>query len=219
MRSVSAYRTRIVVSCQSSKSASASGGCIMCRASCLLAALTDCGARQSLEVRGAVRRLADYKSEGSAMSKKIGARNLLLAACVSAFVAAALLAGAGAGATQRTKPAVVNPKTAAVREATAEVLKETSELRKLPVLRQVRSGAQSREEIEQMLGRNLSESVTPAEMRASEMTLKKLGMVPADFQLRPFLIKLLTEQAGGYYDPKTQEFYLADWIDLAGQRP
>ncbi|MDQ5838965.1 MAG: hypothetical protein M3379_19480 [Acidobacteriota bacterium] len=153
------------------------------------------------------------------MSKKIGARNLLLAACVSAFAAAALLAGAGAGATQRTKPAVVNPKTAAVREATAEVLKETSELRKLPVLRQVRSGAQSREEIEQMLVRNLGESVTPAEMRASEMTLKKLGMVPADFQLRPFLIKLLTEQVAGYYDPKTQEFYLADWIDLDGQRP
>ncbi|MDQ3920544.1 MAG: hypothetical protein M3348_18945, partial [Acidobacteriota bacterium] len=150
------------------------------------------------------------------MSKKIGARNLLLAACVSAFAAAALLAGTGAGATQGTKPAVVNPKTAAVREATAEVLKETSELRKLPVLRQVRSGAQSRGEIEQMLVRNLGESVTPAEMRASEMTLKKLGMVPADFQLRPFLIKLLTEQVAGYYDPKTQEFYLADWIDLDG---
>ena len=96
------------------------------------------------------------------MSKKIGARNLLLAACVSAFAAAALLAGAGAGAPQRTKPAVVNPKTAAVREATAEVLKETSELRKLPVLRQVRSGAQSRAEIEQMLVRNLNETATPA---------------------------------------------------------
>lgn len=163
--------------------------------------------------------LADYKSEGSEMSKKIRARNLLLSACVAAFVAAVSLAGAGAGATQRAKPAAVNPKTAAVREATAEVLKETSELRKLPVLRQVRSGAQSRAEIEQMLVRNLNESVTPAEMRASETTLRKLGMVPKDFELRPFLIKLLTEQVAGYYDPKSQEFYLADWIDLDGQRP
>src|SRR5947209_12225725 len=152
------------------------------------------------------------------MSKKIRARGLSLALCAAAL-AAALLPPSGAGAGQRAKPAAVNPKTAAVREATQEVLRETSELRKLPVLRQVRSGAQSREEIEQMLVRNLNESVTPEEMDASEAALRKLGMVPADFQLRPFLIKLLAEQVAGYYDPKTQEFYLADWIDLDGQRP
>jgi len=152
------------------------------------------------------------------MSKKIRARNLLTPMFVAAL-AALLLAGAGAASSQRAKPAVVNPKTAAVREATSEVLRETSELRKLPVLRQVRSGAQSRAEIEQMLVRNLNESVTAEEMQASETTLKKLGMVPQDFQLRSFLIKLLAEQVAGYYDPKTQEFYLADWIDLDGQRP
>src|SRR5205085_5706079 len=152
------------------------------------------------------------------MSKRIRARGLWWALSVAAL-AALLPAGAGAGASQRAKPAVVNPKTAAVREATAEVLRETSELRRLPVLRQVRSGAQTREEIEQMLVRNLSESVTPEEVSASETTLKKLGMVPQGFQLRPFLIKLLAEQVAGYYDPKTQEFYLADWIDLDGQRP
>jgi hypothetical protein len=152
------------------------------------------------------------------MSKKISARGLLAPLCLAAL-AAALLLPSGAGAGQRAKPAAVNPKTAAVREATAEVLRETSELRKLPVLRPVRSGAQSRDEIEQMLVRNLNESVTPEEMAASEAALRKLGMVPADFQLRPFLIKLLAEQVAGYYDPKTQEFYLADWIDLDGQRP
>jgi hypothetical protein len=83
----------------------------------------------------------------------------------------------------------------------------------------VRSGAQTRTEIEQMLIRNLNESATPEEMQASEAVLKKLGLVPADFQLRPFIIKLLAEQVAGYYDPKTQEFYLADWIDLDGQKP
>ena len=34
-----------------------------------------------------------------------------------------------------------------------------------------------------------------------------------------FLIKLLTEQVAGYYDPKAQQFYLADWIELEGQKP
>src|ERR1044072_1644979 len=152
------------------------------------------------------------------MSKEISSRKFASRVLTAAMAALVFTSAAGVGA-QRAKPAAVNPKTAAVREAPDEVLKETSELRKLPVLRPVRSGAQSRAEIEQMLVRNLNQSVTPAELRASETTLKKLGMVPKDFELRPFLIKLLTEQVAGYYDPKSQEFYLADWIALDGQRP
>jgi hypothetical protein len=149
------------------------------------------------------------------MSKRIRAGKWAAFACAAALGAAGSVAASG----QRAKPAAVNPKTAAVREETAEVLRETSELRKLPVLRQVRSGAQSRADIEQMLVRNLDESATPEETAASETALKKFGLAPADFQLRPFLVKLLTEQVAGYYDPKRQEFYLADWIDLDGQRP
>jgi hypothetical protein len=115
--------------------------------------------------------------------------------------------------------AAVNPRSASVEAATAEVLKETGELRKLEVLRPVKSGAQSRAEIERMLVRNLDEQTTPAELHASELALKKLGLVPADFTMRSFMIELLTEQVAGYYDPKTQQFYLADWIDLDGQQP
>src|SRR5215216_861594 len=187
----------MVVSCQSSRRASASMGCIVVKGC------------ESVPVS------ADYKSEGFVMSKRIRAGRW----AAPAFLAVCACTVAVGAAAQRAKPAAVNPKTAAVREATAEVLRETSDLRKLPVLRQVRSGAQSRSEIEQMLVRSLNESATPEEMSASEATLKKLGLVPADFQLRPFIIKLLTEQVAGYYDPKTQEFNLADWIDLDGQRP
>ena len=53
----------------------------------------------------------------------------------------------------------------------------------------------------------------------SDLELRKLGLVPQDFELRPFLVKLLTEQVAGYYDPRTGEFHLADWIDLDGQKP
>src|SRR2546423_2775614 len=109
-------------------------------------------------------------------------------------------------------------KRAAVVEATTEVLKETSELRQLPILRPVKSDTQSRAEIERFLIKNMDEDTTPAEMHATEVSLKKLGLVPQDFQFRPFIIKLLTEQVAGYYDPKQQEFFLADWIDLDGQK-
>jgi len=70
-----------------------------------------------------------------------------------------------------------------------------------------------------MVVKNLDEDSTPGEMHSTEILLKKFGLVPAEFSYRPFVIKLLTEQVAGYYDPKAQCFYLADWIELEGQKP
>jgi hypothetical protein len=108
---------------------------------------------------------------------------------------------------------------AAIVSMTAAMLKETSELRELSILKNVKSGAQSRAEIERMIIRNLDSETTPAEMHAAEVLLRVFGLAPRDFAYRNFLIKLLTEQVAGYYDPKAQQFYLADWIELEGQKP
>jgi hypothetical protein len=107
----------------------------------------------------------------------------------------------------------------AIVSLTAAMLKETSELRELSILKSVKSGAQSRAEIERMIIRNLDSETTPAEMHAAEVVLKVFGLAPKEFAYRSFLIKLLTEQVAGYYDPKAQQFYLADWIELEGQKP
>lgn len=142
--------------------------------------------------------------------------------CATVLIASSLLASSPASSAQvaaQSPAAAGTTKAAAVAAATEEVLRETSELRQLPVLRTVKSGAQSRAEIERMLVRNLDEESSPEQMRASELALKRLGLLPADFQLRPFIISVLTEQILGYYDARTQTFYLADWIDLGGQQP
>jgi hypothetical protein len=108
---------------------------------------------------------------------------------------------------------------AALIAATNDVLKETSQIRQLPILRPVQSSAQSRAEIERMVINNLDRNTTPAQIHALEVTLKKLGLAPADFEFRALMIRLLTEQVAGYYDPKTQQFHLADWINIDGQKP
>lgn len=108
---------------------------------------------------------------------------------------------------------------AALVAATEEVLKETSNLRQLSILRPVQSSTQSRAEIERSVVKNLDEDTPPAEIHATEVTLKKLGLVPPDFQFRALMIRLLTEQVAGYYEPKTRQFHLADWIDVEGQKP
>jgi hypothetical protein len=122
-------------------------------------------------------------------------------------------------AAQQNQTTATAARNAALIAATQDVLKETSEIRQLSILRPVQSSAQSRGEIERALIKSLDEDTTPASIHADEVTLKKLGLAPADFQYRALMLRVLTEQVAGYYDPKTRQFHLADWIDLDGQKP
>lgn len=130
-----------------------------------------------------------------------------------------LVSGTFLPKTRAQTTATANSQNAAIVSTTAAMLKETSELRELSILKAVKSGAQSRAEIERMIVRNLDSDTTPAEMHAAEVLLRAFGLAPKDFGYRTFLVKLLTEQVAGYYDPKAQQFYLADWIELDGQKP
>src|ERR1051325_9170000 len=85
------------------------------------------------------KRLADYKSERPIMSKKITAGLALLTLlclCSGSFLPLGHAQTAAAGTAQN----------APIVSTTAAVLKETSELRELPILKSVKSGAQSRSE-------------------------------------------------------------------------
>ncbi|MDQ6653764.1 MAG: hypothetical protein M3Y84_13610 [Acidobacteriota bacterium] len=154
------------------------------------------------------------------MSKRISQFVALLSVVTLVFVVLSAKHSSEAAAPQR--PGITArgaTRNAAIIAATSAVLKETSEIRELPILRPVKSGAQSRVEIERMLVKNLDEQMTAAEMHATQLSLRKFGLVSSDFQYRPFVIKLLTEQVAGYYDPRAREFHLADWLDLEGQKP
>ena len=56
-------------------------------------------------------------------------------------------------------------------------------------------------------------------MEQSELVLKKFGLLDRDFQLRPFLLGLLTEQIAGFYDNKTKTMNLLDWVPVDEQKP
>lgn len=103
--------------------------------------------------------------------------------------------------------------------ATDEVLAQVSKLRGLAVRQPVKSGVKSRAEIEQIVIHDYDESATPAEMEVTNKTLIAFGLVPKDFRYREFMIRLLTEQVAGFYEPKTKEFFLADWNTLEMQKP
>ena len=154
------------------------------------------------------------------MSKNIS-RLLAISAAMAAFIAGVLINSPRATGQGQQRAAISSraAREAAIVTTTAAVLQDTSKIRELPILRPVKSGAQSRIEIERMLVKNLYEQMTTSEMHATEVAYRKFGLAPADFEYRPLIIKVLLEQVAGYYDPVAREFYLADWLEVETQKP
>lgn len=138
------------------------------------------------------------------MSKRIIFAPLLL--LILATMVSAQTAGAGAGGS-------------AALAATEELLTEVGHLRQLKVLRPVSSGLRSRQEIELIIKQSFDESATPEEIEAQRKLLVAFGLVPGDFRYRDFMISMLTEQVAGFYQPKTKQFFLADWNDFEQVKP
>lgn len=60
---------------------------------------------------------------------------------------------------------------------------------------------------------------SPKQRYADQRTLEAFGLIPKGFPLDSFLLNLLTDQVAGLYDPARKEFYIANWISPAEQKP
>jgi len=100
-----------------------------------------------------------------------------------------------------------------------EILKFASKDTDLPIKSQVKRKLTTRDDVVAYLEKNMSEDKDAQRLRRSELVLKKFGLLPPDFDLQDFLVKLLREQVAGYYDSKTKTVNLLDWIGPEQQRP
>lgn len=82
----------------------------------------------------------------------------------------------------------------------------------LPIEHPVKKIFVSREQVNRDLRKRFDEDKGNRKMQQSELVLKKFGLLDRDFQLRPFLLSLLTEQIAGFYDNKTKTMNLLDWV-------
>ena len=99
-----------------------------------------------------------------------------------------------------------------------EVLEEMSELTGWKLKMPLKKSMRSREEIRAYVLRQMDDEKDAKERYASKRSGEAFGLFPKDFDLDGFLVDLLTEQIAGLYDPKTHEFYIADWIAPDEQR-
>ena len=96
-----------------------------------------------------------------------------------------------------------------------ETLSELSEISGFPVRHSVAFESITREQINRYLQDRIKEATKPAEIRAEELTLKKFGFVPQDFDLRKNTIDLLTEQAAAFYDFHKKKLFISDWAQTS----
>ena len=77
----------------------------------------------------------------------------------------------------------------------------------------------SKNEVNQFLKKRVKEVASPEEIRAEELTLKKFGLVPADFDLAASTVDLLTEQAAAFYDYNRKRLYITETTAENNQEP
>jgi hypothetical protein len=99
-----------------------------------------------------------------------------------------------------------------------EVLKDMSEITGWRLKSPLKKSIRSRAEIHAYVIEQMNSEKDAKERYASARSAEAFGLIPKGFNLDSFLVDLLTEQIAGLYDPKTHEFYIADWIAPDEQR-
>lgn len=77
----------------------------------------------------------------------------------------------------------------------------------------------SRDKVKEFLEKRIKEASTPEEIRVEELTLKKFGYVPPDFDLEKNTVDLLTEQAAAFYDFHRKRMFITDWTPSDTREP
>ena len=111
-----------------------------------------------------------------------------------------LLLATGAAAAEAPEPAAV-----------AQTFQDLATATGFTIHRPVAFQVLTRQQVGRFLDDRVAEAVKPAEIRAEELTLKKFGFVPADFDLRKTTLALMTEQTAAFYDYHRRKLFLTDW--------
>jgi len=91
-----------------------------------------------------------------------------------------------------------------------EISRRLAEITSLPLIHPVPCSFIDKRQVNAFLKKRLKEESTPEEIRVEELTLKKFGFIPADFDLAATTVDLLTEQAAAFYDYNARKLFLIE---------
>jgi hypothetical protein len=80
----------------------------------------------------------------------------------------------------------------------------------LQFLHPVPYGILNKDQLRAFLEKRIKQTLKPDDIRAEELTLKMLGLIPSDFDLRQNTVDLLTEQAAAFYDYNKKKLFVLE---------
>jgi len=100
-----------------------------------------------------------------------------------------------------------------------DILKFDSEHTGFPIRHSVKKKLATREEVAKYVEARMKEQGSGERFDRSAASLKKLGLLPRDFNLREYMLGLYKEQVEGWYDAHSKTVYLLDWVAPEVQKP
>ena len=122
-----------------------------------------------------------------------------------------LACGAAAPAQETSGPSVC--------EQVPAIARTLTEITGFPLKHPVPCAFISKDKVNRFLKKRVHEVASPEEIRAEELTLKKFGLVPPDFDLAKSTVDLLTEQAAAFYDFDRKKLFITDTTSGESQEP
>src|SRR5690242_15950721 len=77
----------------------------------------------------------------------------------------------------------------------------------------------SKADVEKYASGRLAKEEYTKHFQIAELTMKKLGFLPREFNLREFLVKATGKEIAGYYDDETKTISLLNWVPADRQQP
>ncbi len=99
------------------------------------------------------------------------------------------------------------------------IARELTRISGMPLYHEVPCDFITKEKINEFLKKRVKEVARPEEIRAEELTLKKFGLAPPDFDLARNTVDLLTEQAAAFYDYDKKKLFITESTPSETQEP
>jgi hypothetical protein len=100
-----------------------------------------------------------------------------------------------------------------------ELMPIVARLRGLPPKAPIQKGIKSRAEISQFINEQVAADHEKGDFKSEGILLQKFGLIPPEMDYVNFMLKLLSEQVGGYYDPGKKALFIAGWLSADEQKP
>jgi len=110
------------------------------------------------------------------------------------------------GCPSREKVTAQGPYAREVSDAIPKIEKVTGlKFKRQPVIER-----RTKEQVHAFLVKQFEDERSQTDLAAQQTLLRRLGLVPEDFDLRALMLDLYTEQIVGFYDPETKVLYVID---------